>query len=85
MSILKRYNSNARHYAVFVGYAAGELSEGQSCKMLGMDRIDFREAYQEYLEVCRELWREHKETKRTVADLRRDEAATQYDYRPCLD
>lgn len=83
MSILSRYNSNARHHAVFVGLSTGTLSQGQAAKLLGMDPVSIREVSGEYLEVCRELWAEYRETGRTIADLRRDEAAATHSHRCC--
>lgn len=52
------YKSLAEDAAVYVAYAACELSEAQACLLLGLDVIDFRERCQVLMSEARQRWQE---------------------------
>ncbi len=45
---------------VLLGWEAAALSEGQACRLLGVDIVSAREMREEALAVAAKLWDEHR-------------------------
>lgn len=75
MKTIDHYDANARSHAVLIAFAAGELSEGQAAKLLGIDRINLRERQEDYTRAAAELWGRFKDNGLTVASDIADEVA----------
>lgn len=73
--LLNHYSANARSWVVVVALMAGDLSEGQACKLCRMSRVEMRELVQESQVVAGLLWARFRNTGETVATDLADEAA----------
>lgn len=63
---VKRYNAKAKMVSVIASHMDGKLSEGQACKILGLQPIDLREMEADYNAVAEWLWKRYRDTGLTI-------------------
>lgn len=54
---------------VITAWQAGELTEGQACALLDVDRLTLRELLQTVLTAARESWQEYRKSHPPVAGV----------------
>ena len=55
------YKTIVEDLRVILGYEAGELSEGQACRLMGTDPVSFRQQREAEIEKSVELWTAYRD------------------------
>lgn len=66
--LLKRHKARERFWALLACYMAGELSQMQAAKLMGISSTELNDCENEHIQIGQEMWKRYRATGQTIND-----------------